>query len=73
MLASSPLGSKFKVVGFHRGQARAHLLSMGLTPGVCIEVVGRAPLGGDPVVLRVRDIHLSVRYADTAALQLQQV
>lgn len=73
MLADSALGSKYKIVGFQRNQKRAHLLSMGLTPGACVEVVGRAPLSGDPVVLRVRGIDLSVRYADAAMLILQQV
>jgi Fe2+ transport system protein FeoA len=73
LLANSPLGSKFKITGFQRGLARAHLLTMGLTKGTCVEVVGRAPMGGDPVVLRVRDIRLSVRHADAAVLKLQQV
>ena len=73
VLAKSPLGSKFKITGFQRGLSRAHLLTMGLTKGTCIEVVGRAPLGGDPVVLRVRGIDLSVRHTDAAVLILKQV
>ena len=71
-LKNMPVGAKCKVVGFNRGQPRGHLLPMGLTPGVCVELVERAPLG-DPVVLQVRDIRLSVRSQDTAALQFEPV
>lgn len=64
-----PVGSKVKVIGYERGRVRSHLLAMGLTPGVCFELLDRAPLG-DPVVLRVRDFCLSVRSKDARALQL---
>lgn len=71
-LSELPDGTKLKVVGFQHGLPRAHLLSMGLTPGVTFELLGRAPLG-DPMVLRVRDIPLSVRAKDMGALAWEPV
>ncbi|NBW96056.1 MAG: iron transporter [Planctomycetia bacterium] len=41
------------------------LLEMGLTPGVRVAVVGRAPLG-DPVELEVRGYRLSIRRREAA-------
>ncbi|MBM3262993.1 MAG: ferrous iron transport protein A [candidate division Zixibacteria bacterium] len=41
----------------------AHLMEMGLLPGTPVEFVKRAPLG-DPIELRVRRYHLSIRCAE---------
>jgi ferrous iron transport protein A len=41
------------------------LLEMGLTPGVTVRVIGRAPLG-DPLELEVRGYRLSIRDAEAA-------
>ncbi len=48
------------------GAIRRRLLEMGLTPGIGVELLRRAPLG-DPIELRVRGYLLSLR-ADQAAL-----
>lgn len=45
------------------------LLEMGLTPGVSVRVVGRAPLG-DPLELEVRGYRLSVRRAEAARVAI---
>jgi ferrous iron transport protein A len=41
------------------------LLEMGLTPGVSVRLVGRAPLG-DPLELELRGYRLSIRCAEAA-------
>lgn len=45
------------------------LLEMGLTPGVLVRLVGRAPLG-DPLELEVRGYRLSLRQAEAARVAL---
>jgi len=41
------------------------LVEMGLTPGVEVRLVGRAPLG-DPLVFELRGYRLSIRRQDAA-------
>lgn len=45
------------------------LLELGLVPGTRVEVLRRAPLG-DPIELRLRQVHLSIRRADAAAVHV---
>jgi Fe2+ transport system protein FeoA len=51
---------------------RGRILEMGLTVGVAIEVVRFAPLG-DPMELKVRGAHISLRKADAAGIRVQRV
>jgi ferrous iron transport protein A len=46
------------------------LLEMGLTPGVSVRVVGRAPFG-DPLELEVRGYRLSIRRAEAARVTIE--
>jgi ferrous iron transport protein A len=46
-------------------QVGIRLLEMGLTPGVEIRLVGRAPFG-DPLELEVRGYRLSIRHQEAA-------
>ena len=46
------------------------LLEMGLTPGVEVAVIGKAPLG-DPIELLVRGYHLSLRRVEAARVEIQ--
>ncbi len=46
------------------------LMELGLTPGTAVEVVRRAPLG-DPVELRLREIHLSIRRSEAAHIHVE--
>ena len=48
-------------------EAVVRLMSMGLTPGSVIEILGRAPFSG-PIALRVGDRHLAVDGALAAAI-----
>ncbi len=58
-------GARGSVVGYAEGDPPGRLLEMGLVPGTPVEVVRLAPLG-DPMDLRVRGFHLSVRKAEAA-------
>jgi len=51
---------------------RRRLLDMGVTPGVLIEVIKVAPLG-DPVDIRIRGYHLSLRKEEAAIIQVEVI
>ena len=45
------------------------LMELGLAPGTPVEMVRRAPLG-DPLELRVRRVHLSIRRSEAAHIRV---
>ena len=45
------------------------LMELGLVPGTEVEVVRLAPLG-DPVEVRIRQVHLSIRRAEAARIHV---
>ncbi|MFM7138044.1 MAG: ferrous iron transport protein A [Planctomycetota bacterium] len=47
------------------------LLEMGLTPGVAVTVLGRAPFG-DPLELELRGYRLSIRLAEAARVTVER-
>ncbi len=63
-------GEHATVTGFS-GTPPGRLLEMGLVPGTPVEVVRLAPLG-DPMDLRVRGFHLSVRKHEAAGLTVRR-
>ena len=50
----------------------AHLMEMGLLPGTTVELIKRAPLG-DPIELRVRRYHLSIRRSEAHAIMVEKI
>lgn len=46
------------------------LLEMGLTPGVALRILGRAPFG-DPLELELRGYRLSIRLAEAARVTVE--
>lgn len=66
-------GDNGVIVGFEPDhEAYQHkLLSMGLTPGAAFSVVRVAPLG-DPMQIKVRGFHLSLRKSEAAAIQVEK-
>ena len=56
------IGQKAKVLGFVPGAKayRHKLLAMGITPGVELEILRKAPLG-DPIEVKIRGYSLSLR------------
>lgn len=59
-LAELRPGQRGTVEGYTTPQPPIRLLEMGLLPGTDVEVVRLAPLG-DPMDLKVRGYHLSIR------------
>jgi ferrous iron transport protein A len=59
--------------GRHRGDdaVALRLLEMGLTPGVAVTVLGRAPFG-DPLELELRGYRLSIRLAEAARVTIER-
>ena len=65
------VGSAARVADVHGADAVAlRLLEMGLTPGVAVRLIGRAPLG-DPLELEIRGYRLSIRRAEAARVTLE--
>src|SRR5574344_1408624 len=65
-------GQKGVVVDFHNDNAalRRHLLDMGITKGVVIEVKKIAPLG-DPVDVKLRGYELCIRRIDMRGIDIK--
>ncbi|MCA9708638.1 MAG: ferrous iron transport protein A [Myxococcales bacterium] len=53
------------------GGVAVRLLEMGFVPGTRVELVKRAPLG-DPLELRIRGYHLSLRRAEAALVRVRR-
>lgn len=70
-LSSLAVGSTAKITAINIPPAdRARLLEMGLIVGTLIEVVRYAPLG-DPIELKVRGYHLSLRKHEADLIEVQ--
>lgn len=55
-----------------RGPMTVRLLEMGFVPGVEVALVKRAPLG-DPLELRLRGFHVSLRRAEAKRIQVDPI
>jgi len=67
-------GQKCIVLDFHNDNAalRRHLLDMGITKGVQIEIKKIAPLG-DPVDISLRGYELCIRKSDMKSIDIKVV
>ncbi len=66
-----PLGQSAKVLKLTGPPGvRRRLMEMGITATVTIEAVRRAPLG-DPLDIKVRGYHLSLRKEEASAVEIQ--
>ncbi|HEV7867693.1 MAG TPA: ferrous iron transport protein A [Chthoniobacteraceae bacterium] len=73
LLSALPLGQKGRVVGFDLPpEYRQRLLEMGLTNGIEFEVIRFAPLG-DPIDIKVRGYHLSLRKREASGVRVVRV
>lgn len=54
------------------GGARQRLMEMGLTPGAEFELVRFAPMG-DPLEIRLRGYHLSLRRLEAEGIEVEEV
>ncbi len=66
------IGQKVKLVNFAKDAKsyRHRLLAMGLTPGVVIKVLSKAPLGG-PIQLEIRGYQLSLRPSECQQIAVE--
>jgi Fe2+ transport system protein FeoA len=72
-LASFVIGQRGRVAGFDLpAEQRQRLLEMGMTAGCEFEVVRFAPLG-DPIELKVRGYHLSIRKHEAAGIRVARL
>jgi len=68
-LSVLPLGQKARVTGFDLPpEQHQRLLEMGLTVGAQFEVIRFAPMG-DPIDIKVRGYHLSLRKNEAAGVR----
>jgi len=66
-----PLGQTAKVLKLTgNGAVRRRLMEMGITPSAMVEAVRRAPMG-DPLDVKVRGYHVSLRKAEAAAIEIE--
>lgn len=72
-LASVPLRARYRVKGVRTGDHISYrLMEMGLTEGMEVEVVRRAPLG-DPLQVRIGDYELSLRASEAELVDVAAV
>jgi ferrous iron transport protein A len=70
-LSDLAVGARARVLSISGGdELSMRLLEMGLTPGVDVAVVGKAPLG-DPLELELRGYRLSVRRSEAARVEIE--
>lgn len=67
-LTKTKIGEKVTVIGLEKDSTvKKRLLEMGITPGVVLEVTGKAPLG-DPIEVFVRGYKLTLRKDEANAI-----
>lgn len=73
-LSELKVGERARVMGFgaSAGAYRRKLLSLGVMPGVELNVVRVAPMG-DPVEVRLRGFSLSLRRDEAINLQVEKL
>lgn len=72
-LADLPIGARARVSHVAGdGEVSVRLMEMGLTPGVELLLIGRAPLG-DPLELELLGYRLSLRKAEAAGVEVELV
>lgn len=70
LLSTLAIGQKGRVAGFDLPpEQHQRLLEMGLTVGAPFEVVRFAPMG-DPIDIKVRGYHLSLRKKEAAGVRV---
>ena len=66
-------GQRGRVVSLNIADSnKGRIMEMGVTVGTTIEVVRFAPLG-DPMELKVRGAHISLRKADATGVRVQRI
>lgn len=64
-------GQRGKVLKINaRGETNKRIVEMGVTPGAVIEVERVAPLG-DPIDIKVKGYHLSLRKEEAGGIEIE--
>lgn len=72
-LATFQIGQRGRITGFDLPpEQRQRILEMGMTVGCEFEIIRFAPLG-DPLELKVRGYHLSIRKHEAAGIRAARV
>ncbi len=72
-LSALQIGQKARVTGFDLPpEQHQRLLEMGLTVGAQFEVIRFAPMG-DPIDIKVRGYHLSLRKKEAAGVRITRL
>lgn len=65
-------GQKARITGWSTDNPPSRLLEMGMLPGSAIELVRFAPMG-DPIDLKVRGFHLSIRKSEAGLVDVESL
>ena len=66
-------GQRAKVLKIiSKGETKKRIIEMGVTPGVIIEVERVAPLG-DPIEVKIRGYHLSLRKIEAEGINVEPI
>jgi ferrous iron transport protein A len=65
-------GEQGRVTGYVTDRLPSRILEMGLLPGTIVELVRLAPLG-DPLDLKVRGFHLSIRKHEAELILVERL
>lgn len=73
-LSDLKIGQKARVISlnFSNKEIKRHLLDMGVTRGVKVEIKKIPPMG-DPVDIELRDYELAIRKADLKKIQVEVI
>ncbi|MEG1003787.1 FeoA family protein [Clostridium sp.] len=67
-ISNCKVGDKLTVKGINReSNVKRRLMDMGITPGITIEITGKAPLG-DPIEICIRGYKLTLRKEEAEAI-----
>ncbi len=73
VLSALKIGEKARVLSFELPpEHRQRLLEMGLTVGAEFEVIRFAPMG-DPIDIKVRGYHLSLRKKEASGIRIERL
>jgi len=63
-------GQRSRIVGWTVDVPPSRLMELGMLPGAEIELIRYAPLG-DPIDIKVRGYHLSIRKSEAALVEIE--
>jgi len=63
-------GQRSQIQGWTTEEPPARLMELGILPGTDVELVRFAPLG-DPIDIKVRGYHLSIRKSEAALIRIE--